>query len=235
MSAFSYIGSELEIFAHAKRWKTYYASLISPFLGEQVLEVGAGMGATTKFLCAGTSKKWVCLEPDSNLIKIMDQSIQDGSLPAICSTRLGTIQNLEKQELFDSILYIDVIEHIKNDLLELDNAAEHLKPNGALIVLSPAHEWLFTPFDKAIGHYRRYSKKTLSALTPKNCTLQKVLYLDSVGTLLSTANQILLRQSMPTLGQILFWDQWIVPISKNIDPLLNFSFGKSILGIWRKS
>ena len=233
MSSFAYIGSELELFAQAKNWKAYYKSIISPYFGEQVLEVGAGIGATTEALCSGNSKRWVCLEPDDSLLKIMDKSIQSGSLPANCSTRLGTIQSLEKHELFDTILYIDVLEHIKNDDIELENAAEHLRPNGSLIVLSPAHQWLFTPFDRAIGHYRRYSKKTLTALTPKNCVLEKIVYLDSAGTLLSTANRILLRQSMPTRSQILFWDQRIVPISKQLDRILNFSLGKSIVGIWR--
>ena len=233
MSSFAYIGSELELFAQAKNWKSYYKSIISPFFGEQVLEVGAGMGATTEALCSGNSKRWVCLEPDDSFVKVMDQAIQNGSLPTICSTRLGTIQSLGKYELFDTILYVDVLEHIKDDGIELENAAEHLLPNGSLIVLSPAHQWLFTPFDQAIGHYRRYSKKTLSALTPKNCVLEKIIDLDSAGILLSTANRILLRQSMPTRSQILFWDQRIVPISKQLDTIFNFSFGKSIVGIWR--
>ena len=235
MTEFSYIGSELEIFAQAKQWKSYYKSIISPFIGEQVLEVGAGIGATTAILCDGGSKKWVCLEPDPQLKSVMDQSIQDGNLPVICNTCLGTIQSMEKEEKFDTILYIDVIEHIENDGLELDCAAKHLNPNGVLIVLSPAHEWLFTPFDQAIGHYRRYSKKTLSAITPENCRLEKMLYLDSAGILLSTANRLLLRQNMPTSKQIKFWDQRIVPISKILDPMLNFSLGKSIVGIWRRS
>ena len=235
MTEFSYIGSELEIFAHAKNWKSYYKSLISPFLGEQVLEVGAGIGATTAILCEHTSKKWVCLEPDPNLKGVIDQNIENGSLPAVCESQLGTVASLNNNDLFSSILYIDVVEHIENDEVELEQAALHLKPGGALIVLSPAHNWLFTPFDQKIGHYRRYSKKSLSAITPKNCKLENLYYLDSAGMLLSLGNRVLLRQSMPNIKQILFWDQKIVPLSKILDPLFNYSLGKSILAIWKRA
>ena len=232
MTEFNYVGNELEIFKHAKNWKSYYKSVITPFLGERVLEVGAGIGATTVILCNESIKEWVCLEPDITLKNVIDERIQAHTLPTNCRTSLGTVQSLRKDETFDTILYIDVVEHIEKDRSELNDASEHLNPGGSLIVLSPAHQWLFTPFDQAIGHYRRYSKESLLALSPAKCKLEKFVYLDSVGMFLSLANRLLLQQSMPTVNQIKFWDGWIVPISKIIDPILRFSIGKSVLGIW---
>ena len=232
MTEFNYVGNELEIFKHAKNWKTYYKSVITPFLGERILEVGAGIGATTVILHNESIKEWVCLEPDINLKNVIDERIQAHTLPPNCKTRLGTVQSLKKDETFDTILYIDVVEHIEQDGFELNDASEHLNPGGSLIVLSPAHQWLFTPFDQAIGHYRRYSKESLLALSPVKCKLEKLVYLDSVGMFLSLANRLLLQQSMPTVNQIKFWDSWIVPISKKIDAMLRFSVGKSVLGIW---
>jgi hypothetical protein len=235
MSNYSYVGSELEIFARATNWKRYFGSLMAPFLGERVLEVGAGMGATTRVLCNERSKQWLCLEPDAQLVAAVDQEIQDGLLPACCSTRQGTIRSLEPDELFDSILYVDVLEHIQEDGQELELAAAHLAPGAALIVLSPAHQWLRTPFDDAIGHHRRYTKTSLAAVGPSGTKLQRLLYLDAAGTLLSLSNRVLLRQSMPTFRQIEWWDRWIVPISRSVDPVLRYSIGKSVLAVWRKS
>ena len=75
----------------------------------------------------------------------------------------GTLSELSDSDKFDTILYMDVFEHIEDDRAELERAAAQLAPDGHLIVLAPAHQWLFTPFDESIGHYRRYSRRTLEA------------------------------------------------------------------------
>jgi SAM-dependent methyltransferase len=136
---------------------------------------------------------------------------------------------------FDTIVYIDVLEHIEKDSEELSEAARHLRPGGHIIVLSPAHQRLYSPFDAAIGHFRRYNRSSLRAVSPVDLTLIRMRYLDSVGLLASLANSLFLRQSMPHKGQLQFWDNWIVPVSRVLDPLLFYSAGKTIIGIWRKS
>ena len=114
MSSFSYVGSELEIFARATTWKRYFGSLMAPFLGRRVLEVGAGLGATTQILCDGRQEQWTCLEPDPLLLAELEQTIRSGRLPAGCTARLGTLKRLAPEETFDAILYIDVLEHIRD-------------------------------------------------------------------------------------------------------------------------
>jgi hypothetical protein len=234
MGSLKYVGKELDIFAHAVRWKQYFGSIILPYFGERVLEVGAGIGATTSVLCNAQFQDWICLEPDAELKQILDQKIQAGAFPACCRSKLGNVNDLRHDDLFDTIFHIDVLEHIENDQEEAQSTANHLNPNGTLIIVSPAHQWLFTPFDRAVGHYRRYSKTSLSTMSPSGCRLEKIIYLDSAGMLLSLANRVLLRQSMPTVDQIIFWDRWVIPVSAIIDRLLYYRFGKSIVGVWRK-
>ena len=106
------------------------------------------------------------------------------------------------------------------------------RPGGRIVVLTPAHQSLFSPFDAAIGHFRRYDRASLGRLSP--CGLERMFFLDAVGLFASGANRLLLRQSMPTLGQIQTWDRWIIPVSRVVDPLLGFRAGKTIVGIWRK-
>ena len=234
MTDFSYIGSELEIFQHATNWKKYYGDLIRPYFGKEVLEVGAGIGATTQTLCDGNFERWVCLEPDGQMTAEIDAKIAKGELPKCCLTMTKTLAQMDLSEKFDSIIYIDVLEHIEHDAPEIESAAQHLKANGFLIVLSPAHQFLYTPFDKAIGHFRRYNKKTLTAVIPAELEKVKLIYLDSLGAFASLANKVALQQSMPTLKQILLWDKKIVPVSTFIDPLIGYLAGKTIVGIWRK-
>ncbi|MBE9156523.1 class I SAM-dependent methyltransferase [Nodosilinea sp. LEGE 06152] len=231
MTNYSYIGSELELFRAAKNWKNYYYHMIRRHLGSEILEVGAGIGGTTKVLCRQSYKRWLCLEPDAELIQRFKA---DSEIPTLCEVRQGILADLPVDQRFDAILYIDVLEHIEADQAEVQRATAYLKPGGVLIVLAPAHQWLFSPFDKSIGHYRRYNKAMLSQLTTSDLTVVSLKYLDSVGLLASLSNRWL-KQRMPTPRQIKLWDTWMVPISKVLDPMLQYTIGKSILGVWCKN
>jgi SAM-dependent methyltransferase len=230
---FVYPGSELELFAGATTWKSYVRFHLRPYLSGDVLEVGAGIGAATAAFNDGYARRWVCLEPD----RAQADAIKSSLPPNLtnCEVIVGTMSDLETYDLFDSILYMDVLEHIEDDAAELARAAAHLKPNGTLQVLAPALAWLFTPFDTAIGHYRRYTKSSLRAIAPAGLREIKCIYLDSVGLLASLANKLLLRSPIPSQAQIRFWDRTMVPISRFADPALGYAIGRSILAIWGKA
>lgn len=230
----TYIGEELDLFARARRWKTYVFDLIAAELGGEVLEVGAGIGGTTRRFCERKAARWVCLEPDRTLAERILASIDRGELPDRCEVRVGTVAEIEPNERFDAILYIDVLEHIEDDRLELARASRRLRRGGSLIVLSPACPGLFSAFDRAVGHYRRYSRRSLAQAAPAELETVRLIALDSVGMLASLANRRFLKQDLPTAGQIAVWDQWMIPFSRAIDPLLGRRVGKSVLGIWRK-
>jgi SAM-dependent methyltransferase len=166
-----------------------------------------------------------------NELKRKLEQLPAGRYEAIAST----LETMPGTELFDAIIYIDVLEHIEDDAAELQRAAERLKPGGRLAVLSPAHQWLFSKFDAAIGHHRRYSRQTLLALVPPGLRLERALYLDAFGLFLSLGNRLLLKQDLPTIRQIKFWDRRVVPVSRVIDPVLLHRAGKSLLVIWQKA
>ncbi|QDU26354.1 hypothetical protein ETAA8_14320 [Anatilimnocola aggregata] len=229
-----YVGTELELFSRAVNWKAYVHRQIAPYLGSRVLEVGAGIGTTTLAQCRKPHTAWLCLEPDRGQVAQIDGLIERRELPACCTTFAGFIADLPASELYDSILYMDVLEHIEHDAAEAARAAEHLLPGGYLIALCPAHQSLYSPFDRAIGHYRRYSRRSLAAAIPSSLQRVSLRYLDSVGLCASFANRLLLKQSMPTPRQIAVWDSYFVRTSRWLDPLLCYSLGKSVLGIWQK-
>ncbi len=231
---YAYVGTELDVFARATRWKTYYGSFLRPFLSGDVLEVGAGLGATTRVLCDGMARSWLCLEPDLALAAKIAESIRSGALPACCRVLAGDLASLPEEARFDAILYLDVLEHIEKDAGELARASRHLRPGGRLAVVAPAHSWLYTPFDKAIGHYRRYTRRSLADCAPPGLRREQLLTIDSAGLFLSLGNRLLLRSAHPTDAQIRFWDQVVVPISRFLDPLLLHRVGKTLVGIWRR-
>ena len=233
MSQFTYIGTELELFAQAKNWKNYLRFLLRKYIKGHVLEVGAGIGSNTKLLSNSDYSKWLCLEPDPELFQVLEQVIASHGI-INCHVQNGTVDSLNEQQVFDSILYIDVLEHIEDDVEQVIKASQHLKVDGNLIVLGPAHQWLFTPFDAAIGHYRRYNKQMLKRVVPDDLEIIKLAYLDCVGLLASLANKLVLKQSQPTLKQIKVWDKFMVPISRRLDPAIGYRLGKSIILVGRK-
>jgi SAM-dependent methyltransferase len=229
-----YVGSELELFSTAANWKSYFSGVIGPFVGGRVLEVGAGIGANIPYLYGEKVEEWTSLEPDPDLARRIAEAVERGTLPARCRVKVGTLRDLDPASHYDTILYLDVLEHIADDAAELAAAANHLAPGGHLVVLGPAHQFLFSAFDEAIGHYRRYTSRSLAALTPIGCTLQHRCMLDAAGFFASLANAALLRASAPSPRQIRLWDGVLVPISRVLDRVTAHRFGKTVVVVWRR-
>ncbi len=234
MSEYVYPGDELTLFAHAHNWKRYFAGRLRPLLRGDVLEVGAGLGETTAALLDNRPTAWLCLEPDAALADRLRARVAGLSNAARTEVATGALADLPPDRRFDCILYIDVLEHIADDRTELNGAAERLRPDGRLIVLAPAHNRLYTPFDRAIGHFRRYNRPMLRALAPSGLTLERLEYLDAVGLLCSVANRLVLGRERPSLANILFWDRVLVPLSRLVDPLTGYRVGRSLVGVWRR-
>ncbi len=234
-SNFSYVGEELNLFSHAVTWKHYWSRQISRYVGARVLEVGAGIGTNTLILASDRQQQWVCLEPDRDLVTNLEAKIRElKSRPASVQVLAGDTGSLPAEPTYDTILYIDVLEHIGPDQEEMERAYKLLAPGGYLVVLSPAHQFLYTIFDEGLGHFRRYSRQTLRAAGPRDRDALRIFYLDSVGFFASLVNRLLLKQKLPTLAQIKFWDRYLVGASLFLDPLLGFHFGKTVIGVWQK-
>jgi SAM-dependent methyltransferase len=229
-----YVGSELELFSTAANWKSYFSGVIGPSVGGRVLEVGAGIGANIPYLYGDKVEEWTSLEPDPDLASRIGAGIERGSLPARCRVQVGTLKDLDPASLYDTILYLDVLEHIADDAAELAAAANHLAPGGHLVVLGPAHQFLFSAFDEAIGHYRRYNSRSLTALTPPGCQLELCRMLDAAGFFASLANAALLHAAAPSPRQVRLWDGVLVPISRVLDRVTAHRFGKTVVVVWRR-
>ena len=146
----------------------------------------------------------------------------------------GSLSDLPANRVFDTLLYLDVLEHIERDADEVVLAASHLAPDGFLVVLAPAHPWLFTPLTKRSATGAGYTRSSLARLTPPGLRLTKLVYLDAVGLLASAANRVVLKSARPTIRQITFWDRCMVPVSTVVDPLLGYRVGKSVLAVWQR-
>ena len=233
MSEYGYCGGELDLFAQCRNWKAYWSAQIRPYIRGEVLEVGAGIGANTAFLNQGGRHSWVCLEPDAHLLAQLRVSLAQSGIDPLPEAICGTLESLDASRRFDTLIYIDVLEHIENDRLELANASTRLRPGGRIIVLSPAHQAMFSRFDAAIGHWRRYNRRTLSAAAPPGLRLERMWYLDCTGLLLVAGNRLTGNRSTPTPRQLWIWDRLAIPLSRVLDRLFFHSLGKTIVAVWQ--
>ncbi|MES1173840.1 MAG: class I SAM-dependent methyltransferase [Myxococcales bacterium] len=227
---YSYVGSELELFSKAVNWKRYWAGRLRPYVHGNVLDVGAGLGATFDYL-ADAADSWTCLEPDAQLCAQLAARLASHARPpqVIC----GTLEQLPAERKFDTAVYIDVLEHIEHDAEQVSAVIDRLNPGGTLIVLSPALPFLYSPFDESVGHFRRYTRQSLAAVAPPSLALQAWFFLDGLGVLASLFARFA-KRSAPTKAQVEIWDKTLVPVSRITDALTSRLFGRSIVMVWTK-
>lgn len=230
-----YVGTELELFAAANNWKRYLASRLSQHIRGRVLEVGAGIGSNPKYLINPAVNEWVCLEPDRELASQIPAHVVDGVHDVRLKVLAARTSDLPDSEMFDVILYIDVLEHVEADRDELARAVSLLRPGGKLVVLAPAYDWLYSEFDRAIGHFRRYTRNSLTDVAPQAVQVVQSFYLDSAGLLASIANRLFLKQTAPSKNQVQLWDRVLVTTSRALDRLFCNAFGKSVVVVWKRT
>ena len=229
---FEYTGSELNNFAKALNWKRYYFELCFKYFNKKydVLEIGAGIGSMSKLFIDNVEfKNWTCIEPDKeNFIKLKENFVDLRSYKNINCYNYTVNDFLKTKNHYDLIFMADVLEHLENDKEILDKLFNKLRFGGKIIIFVPACQFLFSDFDKKIGHFRRYSFDTLFNILPNSSVILDSKYIDSVGFFASLMNKLIMKESSPSLKQILFWDRIIVPLSKVFDKLFSFKFGKNI-------
>tara|TARA_B100001939_G_scaffold347051_1_gene367501 strand:- start:1243 stop:1923 length:681 start_codon:yes stop_codon:yes gene_type:complete len=224
----NYPGKELEIFDKATFWRKYIYFLVKRYLKSGVLEVGAGIGSFTENYKNNFSNITLT-ELDRQNIKRLRLRFKGSGI----SIKPQYTSKIKKK--FNTILYMNVLEHIKNDKKEISIALGKLKKNGYLIILVPAHNELYTKFDKEIGHFRRYKINFFKKLKFKNVKIEKLIYLDCLGYFLYFLNkQFYKNEIYPSESKIFIWDKFFTPFTLFIDKIFNYKFGKNVLCIIKK-
>ena len=227
MKLIQYDGFELDHFDSASNFREYQISLIKKFIKGKFIEVGAGKGGLVPFY-KNLAKEITLLEPEKKLYKVLKKKYISKKI----KIKNQTIKSINKK--FDTIIYYDVLEHIKNDLGEIKNAKKKLSKQGCLIFSVPAYQSFYSSFDKSVGHYRRYNKKNFIKLNKKaGIKIEKLVYYDSIGFLFLVLNKIFSIKQTNLKNKIYIWNL-LMPISKIIDFLTFNKFGKSLLCVFRK-
>lgn len=203
---------------------------IRPFLGRRVLEVGCGIGNfTTLMAAAGHAITAVDINPD--YVAIARDRLK--AYPAV-SVHCSDVTQAHWPEPFDTVVMLDVLEHIADDVALLRNLGQCLIPGGTLVLKVPAGQWLYGPMDRAIGHYRRYTRRSLAeALSAGGFTGIRQKHFNAVGILGWWVNGRLLGRVTPPAEQLGLFER-LLPVVQMADRFNPFPFGLSLIAAGTK-
>jgi SAM-dependent methyltransferase len=138
----------------------------------------------------------------------------------------------------DAVVSINVLEHIEDDATAIVNLVDVIRPGGHLLLSVPALMMLYNDLDRLAGHCRRYSTARLRALLAgQPLNIVQLRYFNPIGGFGWWLNSLKRHDSLNSdgiNGQIRLFDQYIVPVSKALDPLFRSFFGQSITCIARR-
>ena len=149
--------------ANAPRYNEWVFERAASLIGERVLDVGAGLGTFTE-LAARRAQEVLALEPDTKLIELLTERFSSTSNVRVIAGDLGDLSPQLVGSPVDSVLCLNVLEHVGDDVDALARIHEVLVPHGNLLLLVPAHPRLSGSLDRSAKHERRYGKENLKQL-----------------------------------------------------------------------
>jgi len=209
----------LDSLARTKRFNKWMADTVRPWLGTRVLELGAGIGNMTQHLSRGR-RSYVATDIDEEHLARM--RVRFRGRPFLTSrqcdlTRATDFEDLRGQ--FDTVVCLNVVEHVEDDLRALRNIRSALKPGGRAIILVPHDQSIYGSLDKVLGHYRRYSEQQLRGrMEEAGFQVERILHFNHVTRPGWWLNGQLLRRQTFGRMQLRIFDA-LVPLWRRIDRL----------------
>ncbi len=232
-----YPEEDLNATGQAKHYSDWVLSYFRPYICGRVGEVGAGLGLYTAEILKMGITDIVAFEPAPNLFHILRQKFADSKQVKLVNDYFSAAVKQGAEQCdgqFDSIVYINVLEHVEKDDHELEVIYHSLSSGGHLLVFVPALPFLYSRYDRYVGHFRRYTKKTLQQkMKAAGFRVTHIQYFDSVGIFPWYIFCKLLKQ-FPSEATVSFYDKWVVPLERWFEKMFPPLIGKNLIVIAEK-
>lgn len=219
----------LEDLREAHHYRRWLVRLVSPYLGDDPIELGSGIGDYAAELAVGR-RRFTATEPDPGRFAVLAQRFaghesiraEHAGLPA------------ERPADHTAAVMLNVLEHIADDVAALRSVADLVRPGGAVVVFVPAFNGAMSRFDRMIGHHRRYTKRTLTAaLTAAGLPVERIQYVNSIG-LISWFLLMRCARRIPRDGWALrCYDATVIRAVAWLERFAAPPFGQSVLAVAR--
>jgi SAM-dependent methyltransferase len=222
----------LDDIADAANYNEWIWSRVQPLLGAFVLDVGAGLGTFTA-LAVREAERVIAIEPDSGFADLLRSRFRTSSnLEVVEQTWEGLPKGLAF-DAADSVLCLNVLEHIADDNAALNAIYDALAPGGRLFLLVPAHRWLYGSIDRDVRHERRYEKRALNELLERHgFAVDELRHVNPVGAVgWFVSSRVIGATTLPR-GPLRAYDR-LVPLLRALDRL-PLAFGLSLWAVGRR-
>ncbi len=221
--------------SRATNYFAWQSSLVLPNLGRRVLEVGCGTGNFTGMLLDREAVIAIDAEPEC----VERLNSRYPSRPhlhtSVCDWASAEAADFARFQP-DSCVCLNVLEHIADDLGALRKMSEILPSGGVVVLIVPAFPALFGPIDRLLGHYRRYTRKSLRQLAAAaGLRVKTAHYMNAIGFFGWWANARVFRRTQQSERQIEIFDRLVVPFSSRLESIVPPPFGQSLFVVLRKT
>ncbi|TCC56193.1 class I SAM-dependent methyltransferase [Kribbella pittospori] len=216
--------------ADQPRYRRYQYDLIAPHCGRTVLEVGAGLG---EFASQFTGlDRLVLTDADPDAVELLAERFADR--PEVEARQLALGGELSVGKPVDSIVAINVLEHIEDDAAALKSLSRLVIPGGTIVLWVPGYQQLYGEFDRRVGHFRRYTPATLrDAFERAGLRVELAKPVNLLGGIAWWAAVRRGGSTKPNPRLVSIYDRFVVPVTRAVESVVPVPFGQTVLGVAR--
>lgn len=220
--------------SRAKNYFAWQSRLVLPELGQRVVEIGCGIGNFTNSLL--TRESVVAIDIEEGCIGHLRQRYPNQpNLHAFVREAGAALDDL-KAFRPDSVVCLNVLEHIGDHNAALQNMASILPENGVIVLIVPAFDALRGPIDRNLGHHRRYSRRSIARMAARaNLRVRKMHYINLPGFFGWWFNARILRRQAQSAAQIEIFDRFVVPVISRLEAVVHPPFGQSLFCVLERT
>jgi protein-L-isoaspartate O-methyltransferase len=216
---------------NAPNYLSWIAERCRPHLGQRVLEVGAGIGSITERFAGG--REVLAIERSEWCIKELERRF--AATPNVTVRHADLVELFNEEQRFDSIVMINVLEHVEDDVAALASLRQLLVPGGRVVLYIPALNGLYGPWDRKVGHYRRYAKwRMRKVLAAAGLVEVDMRYMNALSIpawwIFSQGN---VERSVA--GRLSLWDRTGVVIGRRLESIIQPPVGLNLFCVARAS
>jgi 2-polyprenyl-3-methyl-5-hydroxy-6-metoxy-1,4-benzoquinol methylase len=223
------LASTLDSIAEASNYADWIIDLAAPHLGEEILEVGSGHGALTGRLAE--RGRVTATDMSERCVGVLRERFAGDDR---INPELADLVSATEGRVYDSVVLVNVLEHIEDDRAAVRRIAGALRPGGTLVVWVPAFEPLYSEFDRRIGHHRRYRKASMKAVMEgAGLEVVDLRYVNAVGAMAWWLVAKRLGREPTATGNVKLFDRF-VPMLRRLEGDRRTPFGQSVFCVARR-
>jgi SAM-dependent methyltransferase len=224
------LAETLDALTEAVNYADWVLEMIQPYLGSTMLELGAGHGTVTELLLR--HGKVTAADLSLRCVELLRERFDEHPDVEVLH---GDVATVVAGRTFDSVVLVNVLEHIEDDAAALRDILGGLRPGGTVVLFVPAFQALYSEFDRMVGHYRRYRRDVLAGmLAGAGFEVVEARYVNCIGAVAWWVVARQLGRFPKSRTAMRSYDRTVVPVIRAIESRWTPPFGQSVLCIGRR-